>query len=138
MRGRGPWQEAQRSSLRYSMGTPLHDLAPQNTPNHSNRCGRSPGGWGPGWGLQHPGKKAWVLLTPEAGTGGRGMWGTKRMEGPRERAGGLILHAHPQGKAMEKVETVAYFIFLGSKITANGGCSHEFKRCLLLGRKLVH
>ena len=99
MRGRGPWQEAQRSSLRYSMGTPLHDLAPQNTPNHSNRCGRSPGGWGPGWGLQHPGKKAWVLLTPEAGTDGRGMWGTKRMEGPRERVGGLILHAHPQGKA---------------------------------------
>ena len=36
---------------------------------------------------------------------------------------------------VEKVETVAYFIFLGSKITANGGCSHEIKRCLLLGRK---
>ena len=36
---------------------------------------------------------------------------------------------------LEKVETVAYFIFLGSKITANGGCSHEIKRCLLLGRK---
>ena len=35
----------------------------------------------------------------------------------------------------EKVETVADFIFLGSKITADGDCSHEFKRCLLLGRK---
>ena len=35
----------------------------------------------------------------------------------------------------ETVETVADFIFLGSKITANGDCSHEIKRCLLLGRK---
>ena len=34
-------------------------------------------------------------------------------------------------------ETVADFIFLGSKITADGDCSHEIKRCLLLGRKLV-
>ena len=33
-------------------------------------------------------------------------------------------------------ETVADFIFLGSKITADGDCSHEIKRCLLLGRKL--
>ena len=30
-------------------------------------------------------------------------------------------------------ETVSYFIFLGSKITADGDCSHEIKRCLLLG-----
>ena len=35
----------------------------------------------------------------------------------------------------ETVETVADFIFLGSKITADGDCSHEIKRCLLLGRK---
>ena len=34
------------------------------------------------------------------------------------------------------VETVADFIFLGSKITTDGDCSHEIKRCLLLGRKL--
>ena len=34
-------------------------------------------------------------------------------------------------------ETVAYFIFLGSKITADGDCSHEIKRCLLLGRKVI-
>ena len=34
------------------------------------------------------------------------------------------------------VETVADFIFLGSKITADGECSHEIKRCLLLGRKV--
>ena len=35
----------------------------------------------------------------------------------------------------EIVETVAGFVFLGSKITANGDCSHEIKRRLLLGRK---
>ena len=37
----------------------------------------------------------------------------------------------------EKKETVADFIFLGSKITADGDCSHEIKRCLLLERKLM-
>ena len=36
----------------------------------------------------------------------------------------------------ETVETVSDFIFWGSKITADGGCSHEIKRHLLLGRKL--
>ena len=35
------------------------------------------------------------------------------------------------------VETVSGFIFLGSKITAGGDCSHEIKRCLLLGRKVM-
>ena len=35
------------------------------------------------------------------------------------------------------VETVSDFIFWGSKITADGDCSHEIKRCLLLGRKLM-
>ena len=35
------------------------------------------------------------------------------------------------------VETVSDFIFLGSKITADGDCSHESKRCLLLGRKVM-
>ena len=50
-----------------------------------------------------------------------------------------IPHAH--GKATwqdgETVETVADFIFLGSKITADGDCSHEIKRHLLLGRKTM-
>ena len=35
------------------------------------------------------------------------------------------------------METVSDFIFLGSKITADGECSHEIKRCLLLGRKVM-
>ena len=39
--------------------------------------------------------------------------------------------------AGETVETVADFIFLGSKITADGDCSHEIKRCLLFGRKVM-
>ena len=37
----------------------------------------------------------------------------------------------------ETVETVADFIFTGSKITVDGDCSHEIKRCLLLGRKVM-
>ena len=37
----------------------------------------------------------------------------------------------------ETVETVSDFIFLGFKITADGDCSHEIKRCLLLGRKVM-
>ena len=37
----------------------------------------------------------------------------------------------------EKVETVSDFIFWGSKITADGDCSHKIKRCLLLGRKVM-
>ena len=37
----------------------------------------------------------------------------------------------------ETVETVADFIFWGSKTTADGDCSHEIKRCLLLGRKVM-
>ena len=38
----------------------------------------------------------------------------------------------------ETIETVRDFIFLGSKITADGDCSHEIKRCLLLGRKVMN
>ena len=37
----------------------------------------------------------------------------------------------------ETVETVTGFSYLGSKITADGDCSHEIKRCLLLGRKVM-
>ena len=38
---------------------------------------------------------------------------------------------------MRKLETVADFIFQGSKITADGDCSHEIKRCILLGSKVM-
>ena len=47
---------------------------------------------------------------------------------------GLITSWEIDGETME---TVTDFIFLGSKITADGDCSHEIKRCLLLGRKVM-
>ena len=37
----------------------------------------------------------------------------------------------------ETIETVSNFVFWGSKITADGDCNHEIKRCLLLGRKVM-
>ena len=49
-------------------------------------------------------------------------------------ASGPIISWQTDGETME---TVTDFIFLGSKITAEGDCSHEIKRCLLLGRKAV-
>ena len=49
-------------------------------------------------------------------------------------ASGPIISWQIDGKT---VETVADFIFLGSKITEDGDCSHEIKRCLLLGRKVM-
>ena len=52
-------------------------------------------------------------------------------------ASGPITSWEIDGKTVETVETVAGFIFLGSKITADGDCSHELKRHLLLGRKAM-
>ena len=49
-------------------------------------------------------------------------------------ASGLITSWEIYGETME---IVADFIFWGSKITADGDCSHEIKRCLLLGRKVM-
>ena len=49
-------------------------------------------------------------------------------------ASGPITSQHIDG---ETVEIVSVFIFLDSKITADGDCSHEIKRCLLLGRKVM-
>ena len=49
-------------------------------------------------------------------------------------ASGPITSWHIEG---EKVEAVTYFIFLNSKITDDGDCSNEIKRCLLFGRKAV-
>ena len=52
----------------------------------------------------------------------------------RVMASGPITSWQIDGKT---VETVADFIFLGSKITADGDCNHEIKRCLLFGRKAM-
>ena len=50
-------------------------------------------------------------------------------------ATGAITSSQIDGETME---TVRDFIFLGSEITADGDCSHEIKRRLLLGRKIMH
>ena len=53
---------------------------------------------------------------------------------PKIMAFGPIISWHIDG---ENVEAVADFIFLGSKVTADGDCSPEVKRCLLFGRKTM-
>ena len=55
-------------------------------------------------------------------------------EETKTTASGLINSWQIDG---EKVETVADFNFFGFKITSDGDCSHEIKRCLLLGRKVI-
>ena len=50
---------------------------------------------------------------------------------------GIWSHHFMTNKRVEKVETVTEFIFLASKITVDGDCSHEIKRHLLLGRKVM-
>ena len=52
-------------------------------------------------------------------------------------ASGSITSWQIDGERVETVETVADFIFMGSKITADGDCSQEIKRCLLLERKVM-
>ena len=52
-------------------------------------------------------------------------------------ASGPITSWQIDRETVETVETVTDFIFLGSKITADGDCSHEIKRCLLLGIKAM-
>ena len=52
-------------------------------------------------------------------------------------ASGPITSWQIDGKTGETVETVADFILGGSQVTADGDCSHEIKRCLLLGRKVM-
>ena len=49
----------------------------------------------------------------------------------------MLMGRHRQQTSMYTVETVTDFVFLGSKITVDGDCSHEIKRRLLLGRKAM-
>ena len=58
----------------------------------------------------------------------------KLMKAGRKEIVGLVLQLF---LLIVMTETVSDFIFLGSKITADGDCSHEIKRCLLLGRKVM-
>ena len=61
--------------------------------------------------------------------------GLKLIQKMKTMASGLITSWEIDGQT---VETVSGFIFLGSKITADGDCSHEIKRRLLLGRKVMN
>ena len=49
----------------------------------------------------------------------------------------MMASLHFMARDGQTMETVTDFIFLGSKITEDGDCSHEIKRCLLLGRKAM-
>ena len=49
----------------------------------------------------------------------------------------MLMGRHRQQTSMYTVETVTDFVFLGSKITVDGDCSHEIKRCSLLERKAM-
>ena len=67
-----------------------------------------------------------------------------KVRGESEKAGlklniqkNKVMASSPITSWQTDVETARSFIFLGSKITADGDCSHEIKRCLLLGRKLM-
>ena len=65
----------------------------------------------------------------------RGKVGLKlNIQNTKIMASGLITSWQIDGETME---TVIDFIFLGSQITADGDCSHEIKKCLLLGRKTI-
>ena len=57
-----------------------------------------------------------------------------KVKGVKKLASGPVTSWQIDGETMEIVRN---FIFLGSKITADGDCSHEIKRCLLLGRKVM-
>ena len=63
---------------------------------------------------------------------------TTLMAESKEELKSLLMKVKEESeKAGETMETVTDFIFLSSKITADGDCSHEIKRCLLLGRKAM-
>ena len=59
------------------------------------------------------------------------------MQKTKIMASGPITSWEIDGETGETVETAADFILGGSKITADGDCSHEIKRCLFLGRKVM-
>ena len=105
--------------------------------------------------LQAP-RLLFTQLIPNGSSGGQGIWrGRDIWQGTKSKAGQFSLRQNipvgpglKNGKTMasgpktswqiegEKVEAVTDFIFLGSKITADGDCNHEIQMCLLFGRKL--
>ena len=85
----------------------------------------------------HPYGRKWRATKKPLDESERGAWKSwlkAQHQRTKIMAFGPITSWHIDG---ETVETVADFIFLGSKITADGDCSHEIKRRLLLGRKVM-
>ena len=84
----------------------------------------------------HPYGKKWRRIKEPLDESERGEWKVTlklNIQKTKIMASSLVTSWQIDG---ETVETVSDFIFLGSKITADGDCSHEIKRCLLLGRKV--
>ena len=69
--------------------------------------------------------------------GERGEWKSWFKTQPSKNEDHGIWSHHFMANRWETMETVTDFIFLGSEITADGDCSHEIKRCLFLGRKVM-
>ena len=79
----------------------------------------------------------WQKATKEPFESERGEWKSwLKTQHSKNKDHGIRSHARWQIDG-ERMETVTDFIFLGSKITADGDCSQEIKRCLLLGRKAM-
>ena len=84
----------------------------------------------------HPYGRNWRTKEP-LDESERGQWKSwLKAQYSKNKDHGIWSH-HFMANRWEKMETVTDFIFLGSKITADGDCSHEIKRSLLLGRKAM-
>ena len=81
-------------------------------------------------------QKNWTVTKEPLDEGERGEWKSwlKTRHSKNEDCG---IHSHHFMANGETMETVTDFIFLGFKITADGDCNHDIKRCFLLGRKAV-
>ena len=85
--------------------------------------------------------QCWRVHLPRQGVWVQSGWGAKiaHVAGPKKHKteAHKIMESGPITSWQIDGETVADFILGGSKITADGDCSHEIKRCLLLGRKIM-
>ena len=84
----------------------------------------------------HPYGRKWRTKQPLDESERREWKGSLKDQHSENEGHGIQSH-HFMANKWETMETVIEFIFLGSKITADGDCSHDIKRCLLLGRKAM-
>ena len=105
---------------------PTRLLHPQDSPGKNTRVGTVPANWA----LWQKVKKNLIKVKKKSEKVGLKL----NIQKMKIMASGPITPWEIDG---ETVETVSDFVFRGSKITADGDCSHEIKRCLLLGRKVM-